>query len=753
MRKNYVEGVFLKKVVVLLFAFISSFFVVSEVKAATLTYDEDYKKTGYHLEEYDSVHCIHSQGNSTYVSVESSGLQTSIPVIQSSFRNYSNIPGYLEFRDKYISAPCDWQVSKIQTLFYITAPIGNPNSMISLASGYNGSGTPYVRLTEPYVCSMDGHAGYSYYRAYFSYCSKSNKYFYCGDQHVYYECTAGEIGENMTAVFSFEHDLTRYLVTPNDYFIDFNGNNCDEGSMSTIKCTYDSSVKLTGNAFKRKGYTFSGWNTEPDGSGVSYNDCQTILNLTSSQDAHITLYAQWTPNIYYISFNGAGSREGSMSTIKCTYDTPIVLPVNQFKRYFNLSYDANGGNCNKSSERVYSTFLNWKNGNRIYSDGSTVLNLSSLYGDIVNLSAQWKDNSVKLPVAMKFCYAFVGWDYNGTIYKDNFCPDKDMSFKAVYDRPIVFIAPTDNNTFFDNNGIRYYKENIELIVKGYDKYFPLDNVYINLPGSSDYSAYTSPHKLYINSKSCDSDDRVFVKAKSSILDKKIYSTEVPWKGYIDHTAPELTAFSDVSKNILVKTSDKQSGVKSIKLQYLYNNILWVDYTTYETKEEEYTSCEHEFNIPESDYNLYFRAVTKDHVGNVSKSDGFYVLPLELHVSLSRLNEYFVGDGETLDYKIGGNLNGTLSSTVSGFPDSISYEYGAELKINNEEYSVNCNSDGVFKEDKNIVIPEGFPIDTKIPITVTAKRKDETVTSVVYLALHELDYSKIHSRIRYQSGMK
>ena len=43
------------------------------------------------------------------------------------------------------------------------------------------------------------------------------------------------------------------------------------------------------NAFTREGYTFSGWNTEADGTGTAYAD-----GVEYSYDTNVTLYAQWT---------------------------------------------------------------------------------------------------------------------------------------------------------------------------------------------------------------------------------------------------------------------------------------------------------------------------------------------------------------------------------------------------------------------------------------------------------------------------
>ena len=63
------------------------------------------------------------------------------------------------------------------------------------------------------------------------------------------------------------------------------------GSMDSQQATYNTSVKLAKNNFTMSGYTFSGWNTKPDGTGVTYKDQQSVKNLAES--GTVTLYAQW----------------------------------------------------------------------------------------------------------------------------------------------------------------------------------------------------------------------------------------------------------------------------------------------------------------------------------------------------------------------------------------------------------------------------------------------------------------------------
>ena len=59
---------------------------------------------------------------------------------------------------------------------------------------------------------------------------------------------------------------------------------------------------LTENNYKKEGYVFIGWNTKPDGSGVSFSDSAEIYNLsnvdwrdestwTEKDNGTITLYA------------------------------------------------------------------------------------------------------------------------------------------------------------------------------------------------------------------------------------------------------------------------------------------------------------------------------------------------------------------------------------------------------------------------------------------------------------------------------
>jgi uncharacterized repeat protein (TIGR02543 family) len=74
--------------------------------------------------------------------------------------------------------------------------------------------------------------------------------------------------------------------------------NGGSGTMTASTHTYDIPQNLADNAFTITGYTFVGWNTAAiNVSDTAYVDEASVSNLTSTQDAIITLYAQWTYNL------------------------------------------------------------------------------------------------------------------------------------------------------------------------------------------------------------------------------------------------------------------------------------------------------------------------------------------------------------------------------------------------------------------------------------------------------------------------
>lgn len=78
------------------------------------------------------------------------------------------------------------------------------------------------------------------------------------------------------------------------YTIIYDGNWAAAGTMDAQTCMIDGfTFSLSKNAYTRKNYTFTGWNTMSDGSGTFYRDEAKIYPLTETDQAEITLYAMW----------------------------------------------------------------------------------------------------------------------------------------------------------------------------------------------------------------------------------------------------------------------------------------------------------------------------------------------------------------------------------------------------------------------------------------------------------------------------
>ena len=158
----------------------------------------------------------------------------------------------------------------------------------------------------------------------------------------------------------------------NSYKVRFAAN-AGYGSMTEQTMTYDQSAVLKRNTLERDGYGFLGWNTEADGSGVSYTNGETVSNLATDDGATVTLYAQWKEDVYTVHFD-ANTGSGDMQDCKLAFQTAGNLPQNAY------------------TKKGY-VFAGWSlepEGNVIYEDKGYVLDLADTATKTVTMYAQWK---------------------------------------------------------------------------------------------------------------------------------------------------------------------------------------------------------------------------------------------------------------------------------------------------------------------------------------------------------------------------
>ena len=168
------------------------------------------------------------------------------------------------------------------------------------------------------------------------------------------------------------HGETVYAYwNANSYNIRFDGNKASSGSMDAEYILYDETKPLTANAYKKTGYTFTGWNTKADGSGKTYHDEDNVLNLATN--GVITLYAQWSANHYSVVFDRNHATGGVVGAVSMIYDQSRQLPANGFTR---TGYQFDGWNTKADGS------------GQSYKNKAYVTNLA--ISGVTTLYAQWK---------------------------------------------------------------------------------------------------------------------------------------------------------------------------------------------------------------------------------------------------------------------------------------------------------------------------------------------------------------------------
>lgn len=105
----------------------------------------------------------------------------------------------------------------------------------------------------------------------------------------------------------------------NTYAVTFNANS-GTGTMAAQNFSAGTAFNISTNTFTRTGYDFSGWNTVLGGTGTAYSQSQSL-----TQYANLTVYAQWTPKVYVITYtNNGGTGSPSVSSQNYTYGSAAI---------------------------------------------------------------------------------------------------------------------------------------------------------------------------------------------------------------------------------------------------------------------------------------------------------------------------------------------------------------------------------------------------------------------------------------------
>jgi len=228
-----------------------------------------------------------------------------------------------------------------------------------------------------------------------------------------------EYKEIITSTKTLKDNTTVYAkFEPHKYTINFNRNG-GSGTISSLTLNYDDEIALTKNAFTKLGHTFKCWNTNADGTGTSYTDEQLIKNITSDNNATITLYAIFEPITYTIVFNANGN-DGEMKALEYVYgDKELKLTDNAFTttkiEYFQGWATTSEGSVVYSNKALVNTIdisLAVNNVITLYAvwfDGATIV-FNTGGGSAVSSITEMIGNPITKPNdPTRTGYTFIGW--------------------------------------------------------------------------------------------------------------------------------------------------------------------------------------------------------------------------------------------------------------------------------------------------------------------------------------------------------
>jgi uncharacterized repeat protein (TIGR02543 family) len=112
------------------------------------------------------------------------------------------------------------------------------------------------------------------------------------------------------------------------YTVTYSGNGNTSGSVPSDTTNYEQgqTVMVLGNTgnLANFGYSFTGWNTRANGSGMAFTQAQTLIMGQSN----VTLYAMWTASpTYTVTYSGNGNTSGSVPSDTTNYEQGQTVTV------------------------------------------------------------------------------------------------------------------------------------------------------------------------------------------------------------------------------------------------------------------------------------------------------------------------------------------------------------------------------------------------------------------------------------------
>lgn len=227
------------------------------------------------------------------------------------------------------------------------------------------------------------------------------------------------------ASYAFTENLTLYaqwtpvVVAQTSHTVTFVANDPTSSTTGTMSAqTSSAAADLTSENFTRPGYVFTGWNTQADGNGTAYVD-----GASYDFAADMTLYAQWAPVEYTVTFHandGAGTMADQTSSTSATLTPEEFTRVGYTFDGWNTQADGNGTDFVDAATYAFTADMT------LYAQWTpiphTVTFMSN--GSTGSMSAQTGSTTTDISAntLTRAGYVFAGWntqpDGSGELYAD-----------------------------------------------------------------------------------------------------------------------------------------------------------------------------------------------------------------------------------------------------------------------------------------------------------------------------------------------
>jgi uncharacterized repeat protein (TIGR02543 family) len=233
------------------------------------------------------------------------------------------------------------------------------------------------------------------------------------------------------------------------YTITYSSNGGTGGAVPTAGSYINggTAYPVVGNtgSLTKTGYTFSKWNTKPDGSGTDY-----VATNTYSSAADIVLYAKWTPDVYTVTYSAnGGTGQASKTSDSYTYGTSgLALPDkgNLDKSGFTFMGWVKSGETTTVTSPFIPTANSTLNAYWVGNTYSITFNANGGSGTVTGTSFQVGTTGVTLSSGSTLSrtgYIFSGWSTNPngtTLVTSPYSPSSDVTLYAKWSALTINIS-------------------------------------------------------------------------------------------------------------------------------------------------------------------------------------------------------------------------------------------------------------------------------------------------------------------------